>query len=121
MIFRPYHYFDTGCATYLFGCSSLGKCAVVDAHEEDGDAYAAFAASKGMRITHVIDTHVHADHRSGGPALARKVGAAYCLHESADVALPSSRCATDRRSSSATRASRSSTRRGTRPSASAWS
>lgn len=87
MIFRPYHYFDTGCAAYLFGCGSVGKCAVVDAHEEDVDAYAEFAASKGMRITHVIDTHVHADHRSGGPALARKVGAAYCLHESADVAL----------------------------------
>jgi hydroxyacylglutathione hydrolase len=41
-----------------------------------------------MRITHVIDTHVHADHYSGGPALAARTGAAYCLHESADVALP---------------------------------
>ncbi len=88
MIFKPYYYFETGCAAYLFGCGSLGKCAVVDAHEQDVDAYAAFAASKGMRITHVIDTHIHADHRSGGPALAHKVSAAYCLHESADVALP---------------------------------
>jgi hydroxyacylglutathione hydrolase len=88
MIFRPYHYFETGCAAYLFGCGSKAKCAVVDAHEEDVDAYAAFAASKGMVITHVIDTHVHADHRSGGPALARKVGAPYCLHESAAVEIP---------------------------------
>jgi len=88
MIFKPYYYFETGCAAYLFGCGSLGKCAVVDAHEQDVDAYAAFAASKGMRITHVIDTHVHADHRSGGVALANKVGASYCLHESADVAFP---------------------------------
>lgn len=88
MIFKPYYYFDTGCAAYLFGCGSLGKCAVVDAHEEDVDAYIAFAASKGMRITHVIDTHVHADHASGGPALAKRAGAEYCLHESADVSLP---------------------------------
>jgi glyoxylase-like metal-dependent hydrolase (beta-lactamase superfamily II) len=88
MIFRPYHYFQTGCAAYLFGCGGKGKCAVVDAHEEDIDEYARFAEAKGMRITHVIDTHVHADHRSGGPALARKVGAVYCLHESADVAIP---------------------------------
>ena len=88
MIFKPYYYFETGCAAYLFGCGSLGKCAVVDAHERDVDAYAEFAASKGMRITHVIDTHVHADHRSGGGALAQKVGAPYCLHESADVAFP---------------------------------
>jgi glyoxylase-like metal-dependent hydrolase (beta-lactamase superfamily II) len=41
-----------------------------------------------MRITHVIDTHVHADHRSGGPALAHIAGASYCLHESAEVAFP---------------------------------
>jgi len=88
VIFKPYYYFETGCAAYLFGCGSLGKCAVVDAHEGDLDAYAAFAASKGMSITHVIDTHVHADHYSGGPALAARTGAAYCLHESADVALP---------------------------------
>jgi len=87
MIFKPYYYFETGCATYLLGCGSLAKCAVVDAHEEDVDAYLAFAKSKGMRITHVIDTHVHADHRSGGPALAKKAQAAYCLHESANVAL----------------------------------
>jgi hydroxyacylglutathione hydrolase len=36
----------------------------------------------------VIDTHVHADHRSGGPALARKVAAPYRLHEGADVRVP---------------------------------
>ena len=38
------------------------------------------------RITQVIDTHVQADHLSGGRALAARTGAAYCLHESADVA-----------------------------------
>jgi glyoxylase-like metal-dependent hydrolase (beta-lactamase superfamily II) len=35
-----------------------------------------------VRITHVIDTHVHADHYSGGRELARRVDAPYCLHES---------------------------------------
>ncbi len=88
MIFKPFHRFETGCASYLLGCGGEGLAAVVDAHEADVDAYAAFAASKGMRITHVVDTHVHADHRSGGPALARQVGAAYALHASADVDLP---------------------------------
>jgi glyoxylase-like metal-dependent hydrolase (beta-lactamase superfamily II) len=38
-----------------------------------------------MTITHVIDTHVHADHRSGGRELARKTGASYCLHVDAAV------------------------------------
>jgi hydroxyacylglutathione hydrolase len=85
MILRPYYYYDLGCAAYLFGCGTLGRCAVVDARLDDVDAYATFATSKGMRITHVIDTHVHADHRSGGVELARRTGAQHCMHESADV------------------------------------
>ena len=88
MIFRPFFDFEHGCAAYLFGCGGEGLCAVVDARESEVDHYAAFAASKGMRITHVIDTHVHADHRSGGPALAERVGAEYCLHRAADVRRP---------------------------------
>ena len=88
MFFRPFFHDDSGCAAYVLGCGGLAQCAVVDAHEQDIQSYSDFASSKGMRITHVIDTHVHADHRSGGRALADQVGAAYCLHESADVNVP---------------------------------
>jgi len=88
MIFRPFLYFDTGCAAYVFGCGSVGRCAVVDPQERDIDAYASFARAKGMTISHVFDTHLHADHRSGGRALARQVGARYCLHRSAEVSFP---------------------------------
>ena len=34
-----------------------------------------------MRITHVIETHIQADHPSGGRELAKKIGAFYCLHK----------------------------------------
>ena len=95
MIFRPYYYYDTGCAAYLFGCGTVGRCAVVDAQERDIDAYVEFAAAKGMRITHVIDTHVHADHVSGGRLLADRVGATYALHESAEVRFPFERLRDD--------------------------
>jgi hydroxyacylglutathione hydrolase len=88
VIFRPYLYFDLGCAAYLFGCGTLGKGTVVDARADDIDAYIAFAAAKNLRLTHVIDTHVHADHRSGGRELARRTGAQYCVHESADLTYP---------------------------------
>jgi hydroxyacylglutathione hydrolase len=88
MIFRPYYYFDLGCAAYLFGCGTLGRGTVVDARADDIDAYIAFASAKNLRLTHVIDTHVHADHRSGGPELARRTGAQYCVQESADVTYP---------------------------------
>jgi hydroxyacylglutathione hydrolase len=88
MIFRPFYYYDLGCAAYLLGCGTLGTCAVVDPRADDIETYVTFATTKKMRITHVIDTHVHADHRSGGAALAARTGAEYCIHESADVEVP---------------------------------
>lgn len=88
MIFRPFYYYDKGCAAYLLGCGTLGVCAVVDPRADDGSSYVEFARAKKMRITHVIDTHVHADHRSGGVELARVAEASYYLHTSADVSVP---------------------------------
>ena len=88
MIFRPFYYYDIGCASYLFGCGTIGTGAVVDARADDIDTYISFARAKNLRLTHIIDTHVHADHRSGGRELADRVGAKYCLHESANVEFP---------------------------------
>jgi hydroxyacylglutathione hydrolase len=88
MIFRPFYYYDLGCASYLLGCGTLGLCAVVDPRADDVETYIAFAGDKKMRIAQVIDTHVHADHRSGGVELASRTGAPYRLHESADVRVP---------------------------------
>jgi hydroxyacylglutathione hydrolase len=88
MIFRPFYYDDLGCASYLLGCGTLGVCAVVDPRADDVETYIAFAGDKRMRISQVVDTHVHADHLSGGVELARRTGAAYRLHESAGVRVP---------------------------------
>jgi glyoxylase-like metal-dependent hydrolase (beta-lactamase superfamily II) len=88
MFFKPFYYDKTGCAAYLFGCGTHGKCTVIDPQEQDVEAYLNYAQSKGMKITHVIDTHIHADHRSGGRALAKLAGAEYCLHRSAEVSFP---------------------------------
>src|SRR5262249_45576366 len=88
LIFRPYYTFDRGCAAYVLGCATMGLGAWVDPRADHIDSYAIFAADKGLRLTHVIDTHAHADHRSGGQELARRTGALYCLHESAQMAVP---------------------------------
>jgi hydroxyacylglutathione hydrolase len=88
VIFSPFFDFDRGCAAYLFGCGGHGLCAVVDARELEVDEYIRFADAKGMRIAQVFDTHVHADHLSGGPTLAERVGAPYRLHGAADVRRP---------------------------------
>ena len=46
VIFRPFYYYDLGCASYLLGCGTLGTCAVVDPRADDVDAYVAFAAGQ---------------------------------------------------------------------------
>jgi hydroxyacylglutathione hydrolase len=86
MLFRPFYRFDSGCAAYVFGCGGKGLACVVDPHEGDVDQYVEFANSKDLKITHVFDTHVHADHRSGAQRLVQMTGAKYCLHRSAKVA-----------------------------------
>jgi hydroxyacylglutathione hydrolase len=65
-----------------------GASTVVDPQADDLERYLEFAALKQTKITHVIDTHIQADHESGGRALAARTGAAYGLHASADVAFP---------------------------------
>ena len=73
---------DPVAASYLFGCGGHGVCAVVDPIE-DVDLYLRTASDTHMRIQYVIDTHVHADHVSGGRRLAESAGAEYLLHTSA--------------------------------------
>lgn len=68
--------------SYLFGCGSCHVAVAVDPVLGDEDWFMAEAAKQDVKITHVIDTHVHADHYSGGRALAERAGALYCLHES---------------------------------------
>jgi glyoxylase-like metal-dependent hydrolase (beta-lactamase superfamily II) len=52
------------------------------------EPYVEAAAEKSLRITHVIETHVQADHVSGARRLAAAAGARVLVHESADVAFP---------------------------------
>jgi glyoxylase-like metal-dependent hydrolase (beta-lactamase superfamily II) len=68
--------------SYFFGCGTKGKSMAVDVVEGDEEWFVEEAKKAGVTINYVIDTHVHADHYSGGRKLAQMVGAPYCLHES---------------------------------------
>ena len=68
--------------SYFFGCASLGKAVAVDVVAGDEDRFIDEAGRAKVRIAYVIDTHVHADHYSGGRKLAQLAEAPYCLHES---------------------------------------
>jgi glyoxylase-like metal-dependent hydrolase (beta-lactamase superfamily II) len=69
--------------SYFFGCAGHGKAVAVDVVAGDEAWFAEAARKINVVITHVIDTHVHADHYSGGRALAQMASAEYCLHEAA--------------------------------------
>lgn len=71
-----------GTQSYFYGCGGKGFAVAVDVVAGDEDWFLQQAEQKGVRISYVIDTHLHADHLSGGRQLAQQVGAPYCLHES---------------------------------------
>src|SRR5262249_36951945 len=81
MIFRQFLHASPVGASYLFGCGGKSQCVVVDPIE-DIEPYLQASRETGMRIVYVIDTHVHADHLSGGRRLADAVCAPYLVHES---------------------------------------
>lgn len=87
MILRQFLHTDPVGISYLFGCGGKAAGAIVDP-VGDIQLYLRAAEDAGMRIHFVIDTHVHADHRSSGRALAEAAGATYVLSAQADVAFP---------------------------------
>lgn len=85
MILRQYLQTEPAvAASYLFGCSGKAAAAVVDP-VAPVQRYLEDAASLGVRIRYVIDTHVHADHVSAAHELAEATGAEYVLWAGADV------------------------------------
>ncbi|GAB3890564.1 MBL fold metallo-hydrolase [Kibdelosporangium lantanae] len=63
-----------------------GRVAVVVDPQRDIDRVLAVAGRWGVRITHVVETHMHNDYVSGGLALARLTGAVYAVAAADDVA-----------------------------------
>jgi len=65
-----------GCLSYM--AISKGEAAIIDAVRFT-DVFTKFAEEKGVEIKHVFDTHLHADHISGGRNIAAATGATYHL------------------------------------------
>jgi hydroxyacylglutathione hydrolase len=72
LFFRQVLYRDLGCASYVLGDG--GEAVVIDPRW-DIDVYLDMAAGERLRITHVLDTHDHADHVSGRLRLVAATGA----------------------------------------------
>ncbi|MCS7066336.1 MAG: MBL fold metallo-hydrolase, partial [Fimbriimonadales bacterium] len=59
--------------------ASAGEAVLIDPTRHI-DEYLNLAEREGLKIVAVFDTHAHADHISGGPALAKRLGVPYYLH-----------------------------------------
>lgn len=60
-------------AAYLVGCQATGEALVIDA-SRDVDPILEAAAREGLRVTHISETHIHADYVSGSRELAHRTG-----------------------------------------------
>jgi hydroxyacylglutathione hydrolase len=85
MLLRPFLNDTSSCASYLFGCGTHSKLAVLDPHVDFVDDYLATAAALGAPIVAVFETHLQADHVSGLPALVERTGASAYLPADAGV------------------------------------
>jgi hydroxyacylglutathione hydrolase len=84
MYFRQILHDERSCASYLVGCPSLGLCAVIDP-QGDPQRYIDDVGANAMVVSHVIDTHVHADHESATRELAAAANASHLLGADAEV------------------------------------
>ena len=85
MFFRQFLNDASACASYLFGCKSKGRFAVVDPHADLVEEYVRAAEAQGIPIVAVLETHVQADHVSGLPELVERTGATAYLPEGSGV------------------------------------
>jgi hydroxyacylglutathione hydrolase len=86
MLLRPFLNDAGSCASYLFGCTSHSKLAVVDPHVDLVESYLDAAERVGSPIVAVFETHVQADHVSGLPGLVERTGATAYIPANAGVA-----------------------------------
>lgn len=67
-------------ASYFIGCQKAGVAAVIDA-KRDVDTYLEIAKQNNMKITHIMETHIHADFLAGSRELAALTGAKLYLSD----------------------------------------
>ncbi len=89
MVLLPLTDPEGGCASYIVGDETSGEALVVDPLDSLGlDAYVLALAEAGLKARLVVDSHVHADHRSAAAALARVLSIPVGLHHAAPAAFP---------------------------------
>ena len=80
MLFKRFYDTKLAQTSYLIGCQRTGEAVVVDPNR-DVEQYISAAAADGLRVTHVTETHIHADFVSGARELAARTNAQLLLSD----------------------------------------
>lgn len=80
MFFRQFYEKGLAHASYMVGCQASGTAAVIDP-QRDIDVYLRVAEQEKLRITHILETHIHADFLSGSRELQQVTGAELYLSD----------------------------------------
>ena len=80
MFFRRFYDDQLAQASYLLGCQATGQALVVDPNRHV-EPYLRAAEAEGLRVTHVTETHIHADFVSGARELAERAVARLLLSD----------------------------------------
>jgi glyoxylase-like metal-dependent hydrolase (beta-lactamase superfamily II)/rhodanese-related sulfurtransferase len=84
MYFKQIAVKGMGCLSYIIGCPGAQVACVVDP-KRDVQEYLDIVRENGMKITHIFETHIHADHISGNQELRSRTGAEICYMEDSPV------------------------------------
>lgn len=74
MLFRQLFEPDSSTCTYLIGCEETGEALLIDPVLETIDRDLVVVGELGFRLACSVETHVHADHRTGSWKLRRRTG-----------------------------------------------
>ena len=74
MLLKRFYDTNLAQASYIVGCQATGNALVIGPNR-DADQYIRAAEEEGLRVTHVTETHIHADFLSGTRELASRAGA----------------------------------------------
>jgi hydroxyacylglutathione hydrolase len=83
MILKRFYDENLAQTSYLIACAATGEALVVDPNR-DVDQYIRAADSEGVEVTHVTETHIHADFVSGARELAQRTGATLYMSNEGD-------------------------------------